>query len=143
MTNMENIKAYLETCPLLHDGKFQLTGLEVQQSTFAVEENPLQPVVKTFTDGGKVKQLGFCIVSSKDLSEETAGLFLQQEFCSKLAGWLEKQSAKKKLPQINGEATPLSIDVDEPVFTVEKQGEENKNKIKISCKVTYFQGGNE
>ena len=52
-SKMELIKEFIETCPLLDNGKVNLDFIDSEPQSYSIDETPVEPVLNEFRDGGR------------------------------------------------------------------------------------------
>ena len=56
-SKIQLIKEWIEICPSLNGGKINVDYLKDKPQSYSIDQAPVNPVVKTYVDGGKVKQI--------------------------------------------------------------------------------------
>jgi len=101
-SNIEEIKEYIETCPLLKKGKINVDYLKDKPQSYSIDRTPVNPIVKTFADGGAIKQITFDFSVTAPISSQTIVNLANSKFCEDFMKWIKEQNQKRKLPQIKG-----------------------------------------
>lgn len=99
-SNMELIKEFIETCPLLNKGKVNLDYIKEKSQSYSIDETPVEPVLNEFRDGGRRLQIQF------DFSIQASFSALENiknsKFCDDFTKWIYQQNNKDNLPKIDG-----------------------------------------
>lgn len=98
-SNMELIKEFIETCPLLNKGKVNLDYIKEKPQSYSIDETPVEPVLNYFRDGGRRLQVqfDFSIQSNFSVLENIKN----SKFCDDFCDWIDKQNKIDNLPKIN------------------------------------------
>lgn len=97
---MESIKEFIETCPLLKNGKVNLDFIDSDPQSYSVDETPVEPVLNEFRDGGRRMQIQFDFSIQANFS--TLENIKNSKFCDDFMGWIDEQDNKGNLPKIDG-----------------------------------------
>ena len=97
---MTLIGEFLETCPLLKNGKVTLDYIKEKPQSYSIDETPVEPVLNNFRDGGRRLQVqfDFSIQANFNVLENIKN----SKFCDDLINWIEEQNNKDNLPKIDG-----------------------------------------
>lgn len=99
-SKMQLIKEWIETCPLLNGGKINVDYLKDEIDNYSIDQTPVNPVVKTYADGGKVKQISFDFSVQAPLSSKSIVNLANSKFCEDFMKWVEEQNELENLPKI-------------------------------------------
>ena len=99
-SKMELIKEFIETCPLLKNGKINVDYLKDTPQSYSIDETPSNTFLNQFKDGGMRKQILFNFSMQADFS--VLENIKNSKFCDDFTEWIEKQDNKRNLPKING-----------------------------------------
>ena len=58
-SKIELIKEFIETCPLLKNGKVNVDYIKDKPQSYSIDETPPPTILKTYTDGGSRNQILF------------------------------------------------------------------------------------
>ena len=99
-SNMELIKEFIETCPLLNKGKVNLDYIKEKPQSYSIDETPVEPVLNEFKDGGRRLQIqfDFSIQSNFSILENIKN----SKFCDDFTEWIYEQDKTGNLPKIDG-----------------------------------------
>lgn len=99
-SKMTLIGEFLETCPLLKNGKVTLDYIKEKPQSYSIDETPVEPVLNNFRDGGRRLQVqfDFSIQANFNVLENIKN----SKFCDDLINWIEEQNNKDNLPKIDG-----------------------------------------
>ena len=97
---MELIKEFIETCPLLENGKVNLDFIDGEPESYSLDETPVTPELIVFPDGGRRLQIQF------DFSIQASFSVLENiknsKFCDDFLNWVYEQNKIDNLPKIDG-----------------------------------------
>ena len=58
-SKIQLIKEFIETCPLLKNGKVNVDYIKDNPQSYSIDETPVDPVLANFRDGGRRLQIQF------------------------------------------------------------------------------------
>lgn len=100
--NMELIKEYIETCPLLNDGKLNVDYLKEGPQSYSIDRTPSNPIYKEYRDGGSLMQITFDFTVQASLSTQVVANLANSKFCEDFMNWIMVNNRKRVLPKIEG-----------------------------------------
>ena len=96
---MDLIKEFIETCPLLKNGKVNVDYIKDKPQSYSIDETPVNPVLQNYADGGRQIQIQF------DFSVQANFSVLENiknsKFCDDFTNWIYEQDKIGNLPKIN------------------------------------------
>lgn len=99
-SKMDLIREFIETCPLLKNGKVNVDYIKDKPQSYSVDETPATTVLKEYRDGGTQNQILF------DFSIQTNFSVLENiknsKFCDDFTAWIKEQDEIGNLPKIDG-----------------------------------------
>ena len=99
-SKMELIKEFIETCPLLKNGKVNVDYIKDKPQSYSIDETPVNPVLQNYADGGRQIQIQF------DFSIQASFSALENiknsKFCDDFTAWIKEQDKIGNLPKIDG-----------------------------------------
>lgn len=101
-SKMQLIKEWIEKCSLLNGGKINVDYLKDKPQSYSIDQTPVNPVVKKYTDGGKVKQIAFDFSVQAPISSKAIVNLANSKFCEDFMKWVEDQNYLGNLPKIEG-----------------------------------------
>ena len=101
-TKIELIKEFIETCPLLKNGKINVDYLKDKPQSYSIDRVPVKPLVKPFTDGGGIMQIAFDFTVTAPISSQAIVNLANSKFCEDFQGWIKEQNRQRILPKIKG-----------------------------------------
>ena len=102
-SNIELIKEYIETCPLLNGNKLNVDYLKDDIYSYSIDRTPMQPKTDNFVDGyGGKYQLGFDFTITMPLSSRAVENLVNSKFGEDFINWIEEKNKKHELPQVYG-----------------------------------------
>ena len=99
-SKMELIKEFIETCPLLKNGKVNVDYIKDKPQSYSIDETPVDPVLQNFADGGRRIQIQFDFSIQANFS--VLENIKNSKFCDDFTEWIELQDIKGNLPKIDG-----------------------------------------
>lgn len=99
-SNIELIKEFIATCPLLSGGKINLDYIEDEIDSYSIDKTPSNPVLKPYTDGGNLMQITFDFVVTAPYSKIEN--LTNSRFFEDFSNWIREQDRKGDLPNIEG-----------------------------------------
>ena len=99
-SKIELIKEFIETCPLLKNGKVNVDYIKDKPQSYSIDETPATTILTQFADGGTRKQIlfDFSIQANFSILENIKN----SKFCDDFTEWIELQDIKGNLPKIDG-----------------------------------------
>ena len=99
-SKMELIKEFIETCPLLKNGKVNVDYIKDKPQSYSIDETPVNPVLQNYADGGRQIQIQF------DFSVQANFSVLENiknsKFCDDFTNWIYEQDKIGNLPKVEG-----------------------------------------
>ena len=99
-SKMELIKEFIETCPLLDNGKINLDFIDSEPQSYSLDETPVTPELINFPDGGRRLQMQFDFSIQANFS--TLENIKNSKFCDDFMKWIYEQDKTENLPKIEG-----------------------------------------
>ena len=99
-SNMELIKEFMETCPLLKGGKVNVDYIKDENDSYSIDETPNTTILQKFRDGGSRRQItfNFSISAPFDVLENIKN----SKLCDDIMEWIEIQDFNCNYPRIEG-----------------------------------------
>lgn len=99
-SKIELIKEFIETCPLLKNGKVNVDYIKDKPQSYSIDETPATTILTQFADGGRRNQILF------DFSVQANFSILENiknsKFCDDFTSWIYEQNKNNNLPKIDG-----------------------------------------
>ena len=99
-SKLDNIKEFIETCPLLKNGKVNVDYIKDDPQSYSIDETPSTTVIKEYKDGGTQNQITFDFSIQANFS--VLENIKNSKFCEDFTNWIKEQSKKETLPNIDG-----------------------------------------
>lgn len=116
---MEKIKEWIETCPLLEGNNINVDYLDNDVYSYSIDKTPTQPQVVKFIDGtGGKYQITFDFTIQLPLSPAIIDNLTNSQFGEDFMNWVETQNLIENLPDIDG---AFSIECTSPNYVLQKQ----------------------
>lgn len=99
-SKMDLIRKFIETCPLLKNGKVNVDYIKDKPQSYSVDETPATTVLKEYRDGGTQNQIlfDFSIQANFSVLENIKN----SKFCDVFFKWIKEQNKVGNLPEIDG-----------------------------------------
>ena len=99
-SKIQLIKEFIETCPLLENGKVNVDYIKDKPQSYSIDETPATTVLIQYPDGGSRNQIlfDFSIQASFSALENIKN----SKFCDNFTEWIKEQDNKENLPKIGG-----------------------------------------
>ena len=98
-SKIQLIKEFIESCPLLKNGKVNVDYIKDKPQSYSIDETPVNPVLQNYADGGRQIQIQF------DFSVQANFSVLENiknsKFCDDFTNWIYEQDKIGNLPKIN------------------------------------------
>lgn len=133
---MNEIREYIEKCPLFKGGKINVNYLGSKPLSFSIDAVPANPVIKEYADGGRLCQRLFVIASRELYTKKVSENAKVSRFYEDFAAWIDEQNKKGNLPPLPPPLSAQSIEVlsDDYLFDL---GEMDA-RYQLSCRITYY-----
>ena len=97
-SKIELIKEFIETCPLLKNGKVNVDYIKDAAGSYSIDETPATTILTQFADGGTRNQIlfDFSIQANFSVLENIKN----SKFCDDFTKWIYEQDKKNNLPKI-------------------------------------------
>ena len=99
-SKIELIKEFIETCPLLKNGKVNVDYIKDKPQSYSIDETPVDPVLINFPDGGRRLQIQFDFSIQANFS--VLENIKNSKFCDDFTDWIYEQNKQENLPKIDG-----------------------------------------
>lgn len=97
-SKIQLIKEFIETCPLLKNGKVNVDYIKDAAGSYSIDETPATTILTQFADGGTRNQIlfDFSIQANFSVLENIKN----SKFCDDFTKWIYEQDKKNNLPKI-------------------------------------------
>ena len=99
-SKIELIRDFIETCPLLKNGKVNVDYIKDKPQSYSIDETPATTVLIAYPDGGSRNQILFDFSIQADFS--ALENIKNSKFCDDFTGWIKQQDKIGNLPKIDG-----------------------------------------
>ena len=99
-SKIQLIKEFIESCPLLKNGKVNVDYIKDKPQSYSIDETPATTVLIQYPDGGSRNQIlfDFSIQASFSALENIKN----SKFCDDFTTWIKEQDKTGNLPKIDG-----------------------------------------
>lgn len=134
---MNNIKAFIETCPLLSGIDININYLGENDTSGAIENVSSEPIIKNYTDGATLRQFLFAVTLRQNYGQDLAANSAATAKLEQISDWLYEQDRIGILPALGGNKSPVSLEVVKTGWIEEK--ESDTAKYQLTCRLVYYQ----
>lgn len=99
-SKIELIRDFIQTCPLLKNGKVNVDYIKDKAQSYSIDETPSTTIIKEYKDGGTQNQITFDFSIQANFS--VLENIKNSKFCDDFTKWIKEQDEKENLPKING-----------------------------------------
>ena len=98
-SKIQLIKEFIETCPLLKNGKVNVDYIKDKPQSYSIDETPATTVLIQYPDGGSRNQIlfDFSIQANFSVLENIKN----SKFCEDFTNWIKEENKKENLPNID------------------------------------------
>lgn len=135
---IEKIRNYFLTCPLLDEfGKVGVDYLGVDATNYTIDSAPTTNIIKKYVDGGALKQYVFVFGSREYYGADEIQNIENSGFYEKFSEWLEEQSEKGNLPQLEGNKKAMSMETLTTGYLF--SADESSARYQIQARLIYYE----
>jgi hypothetical protein len=135
---IDKIREYFLKCPLLDElARFNVDYLGVEPVEYTIDSQPTTPVIKRYTDGGALKQYVFVFGSREYYGSDVLQNLENSGFFERFAEWVEEQSEKGNLPELEGNKQAISMEVLTSGYLF--SANEDNARYQIQCRLIYYE----
>lgn len=138
MSIIESIRNYISTCPLLKDGYININRLDMDPVTYTIDDVAAQPILKTYTDGGTLRQAVFLFASAEDYSKDAVENLKACGFYEEFSSWLEEQTNSGNLPQLEDGSMAQKIEATTNGYSFLTDEAQRVQRYQIQCRLIYL-----
>ena len=97
-SKIELIRDFIQTCPLLKNGKVNVDYIKDKAQSYSIDETPSTTILTQFSDGGTRNQImfDFSIQANFSVLENIKN----SKFCDDFTDWIKEQDKIGNLPKI-------------------------------------------
>ena len=114
---LEKIKEWIESCPLLNNGKINVDYLDEKVYSYSIDRTPNAIEYRPFVFGGGKRQLTFDFTCTLPYSSKALDNLVNSKFGEDLAQWVYEKNLAKELPDIEG---AFKIECITPAYVLQK-----------------------
>lgn len=135
---IQSLKEYFDECPLLDElKKLNVNYLGVNPTEYTLDNTPVDPIVKEYTDGSKIKQFVFVFGSRDFYGDDVAQNIESSGFYEKLDKWLNYNTMHQLLPELSDGRVSIKIEAMSSGYLFNES--ENSARYQIQCRLVYFE----
>jgi hypothetical protein len=137
------LRNYIRTCPHLDTFnnaiKVNVNYLEADTDTYSIEEVPISPIVKKYTNGDSIRQYAFIFTSREPYGADVFQNIDNSGFYEKFADWIENNNDKEIFPLLDNGLEPLAIEVTSTGYAFAVT--EDTAQFQIQLRLKYLKRG--
>lgn len=133
---LEYIRKFILKCPMLEGEMVNVDYIGTNMS-YSIDALPCDPILTSYTDGGKKKQFQFALTSKEEYDEDIRVNIENSGFFEAFEEWLEEQSMIGELPDMEGKKNPVRFETLNKGYLYDVEGV--YAKYRIECRLIYTQ----
>lgn len=135
---IDSIREYMLACPLLDEfGKINVDYLGVKPTEYTIDSMPTTEIIKSYVDGGKLKQYVFVFGSREYYGPDEIQNIENSGFYEKLSDWFDEQSEKGELPLLEGNKRAVKIEALTTGYLFDAS--EDNARYQIQARLIYYE----
>lgn len=135
---IEKIREYFLNCPILDEyARLNIDFLGVEPTQYTIEGQPVNPVIQKYVDGGALKQYVFVFGSREYYGADVLQNIENSGFFERFAEWVEEQSEKGNLPELEGNKQAISMEVLTSGYLF--SASEDNARYQIQMRLIYYE----
>ena len=134
---INSIKDFMATCPFLTETDININYLGEDAVSSSVNSVSADPVIKTYTDGGSLRQFIFEISIRQSYGENEEANIAAAELLENISDWIEQKNNVGILPSLSNNKHPISLEIFRTGRVKHKTADTAKYQLK--CKLIYYQ----
>lgn len=131
------IKNFLSGCPLFSDVDININFLGEEVVSGSVDNMSGEPVIKTYTDGGTLRQFLFAVSLRQRLGQDAQINSGAAGRLEQIGDWIENQSNHGNLPMLDSGRSPVSLEIMKTGWLEDKNAD--SAKYQLQCRLVYYQ----
>lgn len=138
MAIIEAIRDYIKNCPYLEEyGKVMVDFLAENDDVYSIEPVPVNPVIRTYTDGSREEQYAFNFATRFYYSEEVQNNIDNIGFFENFRDWLKQNTDNNIFPTLDEGLTPSLIEATSSGYLFDISGNLSSARYQIQCRLIY------
>lgn len=140
---IDSLRNFIKTCPYLDEFAegINVDYLKEDSTSYSIEENPCEPILKKYIGGDSKRQYQFIFTSRESYGADVIQNIDNCSFYEDFAHWLEIETIKGNLPKLDVGKECIKIEAMSTGYAF--QTDEDKARYQIQCRIVYLQkGGN-
>lgn len=134
---IDNIKAFINTCPILSDIHVNINYLGENDASGTIENVSAEPIIKNYTDGATLRQFLFTVALRQKYGQDVAANSAAAVKLEQLSDWICEQDRIGILPVLDNNRNSVSLEVVKTGWVEEK--ESDTAKYQLQCRLVYYQ----
>lgn len=134
---IDSIKNYMENCPHLSGIEININYLGENAVSGCIGNVSSAPVIKTYTDGGSMRQYIFSVVLRQDYGDDVTENTASIKLLEQTGSWIEQQSNAGILPAIDDNRSSISLEIFKTGWLEDKTT--STASYQLQCRLVYYQ----
>ena len=135
---IDKVRDFMRQCPYLNgDRRVNVDFLPDKVFEYTIDAVPTNTTVKTYADGGKVKQFTFVFASKEHYGPEALVNIENNGFYQKVADWIEDKSNRYELPKLSEGKESMFMEVLDSGYLF--HADENRARYQMQIRLVYYQ----
>ena len=135
------VQEWLKTCPLVAEQlganvAFCIDYLPERTTQFAIEDSPGAPVLRSYFSG-ELRAKNYVLASRMEYSESMAQQAANSGFWDEFAGWIERKSRARELPDLGDGREARRVAVTDSGYII--TSEDGTCRFQIQIRLEYYQ----
>lgn len=135
------IREYILTCPFLKAFEDAFPIIDVERAddkatTYMIESDPVDPVIKKYLDGSGIYRFGFVFASREFADGETKDRIENSGFYQYFADWIRDRSRLKELPELGDNMEAMEIKANTQGYVFDENAD--VQQYQIQCELKYY-----
>lgn len=140
MKIIESIRNYIGNldCTKIFENAINTNFLDGEVDSFSIEEVPVEPIVKKYTDGSTLRQFQFAFCSREPYGSEIIQQIENSSFYEDFSNEIESKNNQGILPVGINDIEPIGIEITSSAYVVAT--EEDTAMYQINLNFKYLKG---
>lgn len=134
---IDQIRDFIRTCPLVEGKRINVDYLGADVGEYTIDVIPSAPVIKSYVDGGSVRQVAFTFGSKEYYSSDFLQNIENAGFYEKLAAWFEEKSQEEDFIKLGVGKKAMRVDITSSGYLFNE--EQDKARYQCQCRLVYYQ----
>lgn len=135
---IEKIRDYFLDCPLLDElARLNVDYLGVDPTQYTIDSVPTTSIVKSYVDGGALKQYVFVFGSREYYGADVLQNLENSGFYERFSSWIEEQNELSNLPKLSNGRNSEKLEVLTSGYLFDAS--EDNARYQLQCRLIYYE----